>query len=84
MAVRRVSLTRAALVRSVKTGSSAGGAEFGGLLHDQVGGVALQQGEDEPEVGLGLLRAELGLDGQGGAVAAQVGDARAATRRRGR
>ena len=84
MAARRASLTRAALVRSVRTGSSRRGAEFGGLLHDQVRGVALQQGEHEPEVGLGCLRATLGFDGQGGAVAAQVGDACRPTRRPGR
>ena len=35
-----------------------GDAQFGRLLHDEVGGVPLQQGEHQPEVGLRrLLRA---------------------------
>ncbi len=45
MARSRSRLTRAALVRAVITGSKRRDAEFGGLFHHQVGGVALEQGE---------------------------------------
>ena len=44
-------------------------SQFGGLLHDKVGGVALQQCENQPKVRLGRLRAQAVLDQKGCPVA---------------
>ena len=42
------------------TGMQRGDAEFGRLLHDEIGGVALQQRECQPQIGLRRLGAESG------------------------
>ena len=56
-------------LRSVMTGEQCGDAEFGRLLHDQVGGIALQQRKDQPKVGFRRLRAQLLVHAETGAVA---------------
>ena len=48
MARRRSRFTRAALVRCGDHGLDGAHAQLGGFLHDEVGGVALQQREDQP------------------------------------
>ena len=46
-----------------------GDAEFGRLLHHEVGGIALQQRERQPEIGFRCLGSRPVLDAQAGAVA---------------
>ena len=71
IAASRSGLIRAALVASVDHRQQRGGAEFGGLLHDQVGGVALERGERQPEIGLRRLRTRQCSTHERRAVAAQ-------------
>ena len=50
-------------------GEQCGDTEFGRLLHDQVGGIALQQRKDQPKVGFRRLGPQLLVHAEIGAVA---------------
>ena len=76
MACSRARLTRWALVRAVSTGQQRRHAEFGRLLHDQIGGVALEQRERQPQIGLGACGRSRASTTKLGGAAAQRGDAR--------
>ena len=68
---------RPVLVRAVATGSRAAAPSSVAFCTIEVGGVALERREGEPDVRAGMLRAQLAVLGdEAGAVAAQGGDAR--------
>ena len=69
MAVRRSAFIRCCIGAFGEDGVQRGDAEFGRLLHHEVGGVALQQRECQPQIGTLDLRVCPVLDPQSGALA---------------
>ena len=65
MAVSRSAFIRCGVAALGDDRQQGGNAEFGRLLHHQIGGVALQQREYQPQIGLRRLGSEPALDRAG-------------------